>query len=130
MRPLAAAPEDPARRSIFGKLDTDIGLTMYIESWRLKIERNGRLNYAQSSRDQARGDPVVTVAIRSDGSVEGIVINRSSGRPELDESVRRIVRLNARYSAFPPALARKYDVIEIRRIWSFEDTLRIMEELR
>lgn len=103
---------------------------MYVEGWRLKIERNGNLNYQQSSAEKARGDPVVTVAIRSDGSVENVVIERSSGRAELDEAVRRIVRLNARYSAFPPELARRFDVIEIRRIWNFDDRLRILEEVR
>ena len=118
------------RRSVFGSADRDVGLMMYIDSWRLKIERNGNLNYRQSSADKARGDPLVTVAIRSDGSVEDIVIHRSSGRAELDEAVRRIVRLNARYSAFPPELARRFDVIEIRRVWSFDDGLRIIEEIR
>jgi TonB family protein len=121
--------ESPRRRTLLGS-EQDIGLRMYFESWRLKIERNGNLNYTQSSKDRARGHPVVTVVIRSDGSVDGVFINRSSGVPELDEAVRRIVQLNARYSAFPPELARRYDVIEIRRTWNFEDTLRILEEVR
>ena len=55
---------------------------------------------------------------------------RSSGNAETDNAVRRIVRLNARYSAFPPNIASRYDVIEIRRIWSFAETLKLMEELR
>lgn len=124
------AEPDSRRRSIFGKVAQDVGLMMYVEGWRLKIERNGNLNYQQSSAEKARGDPVVTVAIRSDGSVENVIIHRSSGRAELDEAVRRIVRLNARYSAFPAELARRFDVIEIRRIWNFDDRLRILEEVR
>jgi TonB family protein len=124
------AIDAPRRHSVFGKVDRDVGLMMYVESWRLKVERNGNLNYRQSSADKARGDPLVTVAIRSDGSVDDIVIHRSSGRYELDEAVRRIVRINARYSAFPPELARRFDVIEIRRIWNFDDGLRIIEEVR
>ncbi|HSY26409.1 MAG TPA: TonB family protein, partial [Burkholderiaceae bacterium] len=76
-----------------------------------------------------REDPVVTVAIRSDGSVEDIVINRSSGRSDLDEAVKRIVRVNAPYSVFPASLARKYPVIEIRRVWNFDETLRLLEEV-
>jgi TonB family protein len=131
--PPARQPEaaDNARRrgSILGGADKDVGVMMYVDSWRLKIERNGSLNYRQSSVEKARGEPIVTVSIRSDGSVEDIVIHRSSGRPELDEAVRRIVRLNARYSAFPPELARRFDVIEIRRLWNFDDGLRILEEL-
>jgi TonB family protein len=120
----------PRRHSVFGSVAQDVGLMLYVESWRLKIERNGNLNYRRSSADNARGDPIVTVAIRSDGSVEDVIIQRSSGRPELDEAVRRIVRINARYSAFPPELARRFDVIEIRRIWNFDDRLRILEEVR
>lgn len=126
----SGAEDNARRRSVFGRVDQDVGLNMYVDAWRVKIERNGNLNYAQSSRERARGDPVVTVVIRSDGSVEDVIINRSSGRPELDEAVRRIVRVNARYSRFPPELARRYDVIEIRRIWNFDDTLRIVEDLR
>ncbi len=123
------ALEDTRRRTFFGDIDKDVGMKMYIDSWRQKIERNGSLNYAQSSRERARGDMVVNIAIRSDGSVENITIVRSSGRRELDDAVRRIVKLNARYSAFPPNLARQYDVVEIRRIWAFEDSLRIVEEV-
>lgn len=122
--------ENPRRRSIFGRVDTDVGLAMYVEGWRLKIERNGRLNYRQSLVETAYTEPIVTVAVRSDGSVEEIIINRSSGRPELDEAVRRIIRLNARYGAFPPELARRYDVIEIRRVWNFDDQLKLLEEVR
>ncbi|HYD59074.1 MAG TPA: TonB family protein [Noviherbaspirillum sp.] len=122
--------DTPRRRSIFGSKDVDVGVMMYVESWRLKVERNGSINYPRASVDKAHGDPVVTVAIRSDGSVEDVVIHRSSGRPELDEAVLRIVRINARYSTFPPELARRFDVIEIRRVWNFDSRLRILEEVR
>ena len=122
--------ETERRRSVFGSIDQDIGVAMYIDSWRQKIERTGNMNYRPSAREGAREDPVITVSIRSDGSVEDIAFVRSSGLPELDDAVRRIVRLYARYSAFPPDLARRYDVIEIRRVWRFDDKLTIREELR
>jgi len=122
--------KDARRRSVFGSVDQDIGVTMYIDSWRQKVERNGNMNYRPSAADGKREDPVVTVSIRSDGSVEDIAIVRSSGLPEIDNAVRRIVGLYARYGAFPPDLARRYDVIEIRRIWRFDDKLRIREEMR
>lgn len=122
--------EKPQRRSLFGSQARDVPLRLYIDSWKQKIERNGNLNYSQFSKDRARGDPVVVVSIRSDGSVEDISIIRSSGRADIDEAVRRIVRLNAKYAAFPPNIAAQYDVIEIRRIWNFEDNLRLVEELR
>ncbi len=103
---------------------------MYVESIRQKIERNGTLNHGQLPAERVRIDPLVSVALRSDGSVEDVTIVRSSGHPETDEAVRRIVRLNARYSAFPPNVAARYDVVEIRHVWTFADGLKLLEEIR
>lgn len=127
--PASAGADNSRRRPVLGGFERDIGLRMYVEGWRWKIERNGRLNYPSGARIRAAENPVVTVAIRRDGSVEDVHIHRSSGQRDLDERVRRIVQLNAPFSAFPPDLARAYDVIEIRRVWVFGDTLGIVEEL-
>jgi outer membrane biosynthesis protein TonB len=54
-----------------------------------------------------------------------VTINRSSGSPELDNAVRRIVMLLAPYAAFPNDLALDYDVLEIRRVWSFDTAVRL-----
>ncbi len=129
--PRGPATEDKSRRRQYlGNFEKEVPLRLYVESWRQKIERNGSLNYSQLSKEKARGDPVVLVALRSDGSVEEITIIRSSGRADLDEAARRIIRVNAPYSAFPPNIASKYDVIEIRRVWNFDETLHLLEESR
>ena len=125
--PSARRPGD--RRVAVGFNERDLPLKMYVESWRQKIERNGALNYPRSWADAVRIDPLVSVAVRSDGTVEDVVIVSSSGRADMDEAVRRIVRVNARYSPFPPQIAERYDVIEIRRVWRFDDALKLMEEL-
>ncbi|MES2016978.1 MAG: TonB family protein [Pseudomonadota bacterium] len=117
------------RRIAVGFNERDLSLKMYVESWRQKIERNGALNYPRSWADSVQIDPLVSVAVRSDGTVEDVVILNSSGRADVDEAVRRIVRVNARYSAFPPQIAERYDVIDIRRVWHFDDKLKLMEEL-
>jgi TonB family protein len=117
------------RRAVVSFNERDLPLKMYVESWRQKIERNGALNYPRSWADAVRVDPLVSVAVRSDGSVEDVIIVSSSGRADMDEAVRRIVRVNARYSPFPPQIAERYDVIEIRRVWRFDDALKLMEEL-
>ena len=124
-------PQIPSgvKHSIFGSKNGDVDLNLYIKSWRQKIERNGRLNYAQSAKDRMHADPIVMVSIRSDGSVESITVLRSSGRPEMDEAVRRIVTVNAPYSVFPPSLARKFDVIDIRQVWIFDESLRVTDEM-
>ncbi|UUZ49392.1 TonB family protein [Massilia sp. B-10] len=118
------------RRVAVGASERDLSLRMYVESWRQKIERNGGINYPRSWADEVRIDPLVSVAVRSDGSVEDVTIITSSGRADMDEAVRRIVRVNARYSPFPPVIAQRYDVIEIRRIWRFDDNLKLLEEVR
>jgi len=68
---------------------------------------------------------MVTVAIRSDGSVESVTIFVSSGVVEIDEAIRRIVEEQKPYRPFPPALAREFDVIEIRRTWYFDSAVRL-----
>jgi TonB family protein len=70
-------------------------------------------------------DPVVIVAVRSDGSVESVSFSKSSGVPAIDEAIRRVVDSQRPYPAFPPELARDYDVIEIRRNWSFDVAIRL-----
>jgi outer membrane biosynthesis protein TonB len=49
----------------------------------------------------------------------------SSGVAEIDEAVRSIVQSQAPYQAFPSALAREFDVIEIRRTWYFDMAVRL-----
>jgi hypothetical protein len=119
-----------ARRVAVGAGERDASLRMYAESWRQKIERNASVNFPRNWVDEARKDPLVSVAVRSDGSVEDVTIITSSGRADMDEAVRRIVRVNARYSAFPAVIAQKYDVIDIRRVWRFDEVLKLMEEVR
>jgi TolA protein len=119
-----------ARRLVSGGAEQDVPVRMYVDSFRQKVERNGGLAFAPRAADAVRIEPLVSVALRSDGSVEEVTIVRSSGHAETDNAVRRIIGLNARYSAFPPNIANRYDVIEIRRIWSFAESLRLLEELR
>jgi len=68
---------------------------------------------------------MVTVAVRSDGSVESMTFVVSSGVAEIDKAIRRVVESQRPYPAFPPALAREFDVIEIRRTWYFDSAVRL-----
>ena len=130
--PARARPDDApgSRRVVANSAERDVPLRMYVESWRQKIERNGNMNFPRRIGERVRIDPLVSVAVRSDGSVEDVTIVRSSGRQDTDDAVRRIVRINALYSRFPPNIAARYDVIEIRRIWSFDQVLKLIEEVR
>jgi hypothetical protein len=126
----AEQAQQAVRRALADAARRDVPLRMYIDSVRQKIERNAVVSEAQLSSQAVHTDPVVSIAIRSDGSIDDVTILRSSGRPDIDEIVRRIVRLNARYAAFPPNVAANYDVIELRRIWTFAGVLRLVEEVR
>jgi hypothetical protein len=118
----AEQAQQVVRRALADAARHDVPLRLYIDSVRQKIERNAVVSQAQLSSRAVHTDP--------DGSIEDVTILRSSGRPDIDEVVRRTVRLNARYAAFPANVAANYDVIELRRIWTFADVLRLVEEVR
>ncbi len=115
-----------ARRGrLFGRADANAELVLYAEAWARKIQLNMTLDLVRDAAKRPHNDPLVTVAIRSDGSVESVTFVRSSGVAEIDEAVRRIVRSQTPYQAFPPGLAREFDVIEIRRTWHFDTAIRL-----
>jgi outer membrane biosynthesis protein TonB len=126
----AEQAQQAVRRAMADAARRDVPLRLYMDSVRQKIERNAIVSQIQLSSRTVHTDPVVSIVIRSDGSVEDVTILRSSGRPDIDDVVRRIVGLNARYSAFPPNVAANYDVVELRRIWTFAEVLRLVEEVR
>ncbi|MFA7282197.1 MAG: TonB family protein [Sterolibacterium sp.] len=133
--PLALPGREPAdlsrprRGSILGRDPKDIQLAFYGDSWRLKVERIGSLNYPKLSKNLVYEPLVVTVSINSDGTLAAVRIDRSSGHRELDEAVRRILEMSAPFSAFPPDLKRSYDVIDITRTWTFlEERPRIVSQ--
>lgn len=115
-----------ARRvRLFGRSDPNTDLILYAEAWARKIQMNMTIDQVREAARQPHTQPVVTVAIRSDGTVESVTIVRSSGVAAIDEAVERIVRSQANYPAFSPALARQYDVVEIRRTWHFDMAVRL-----
>ncbi len=115
-----------ARRGrLFGRADANAELVLYAEAWARKIQLNMTFDMVREAAKRPHAHPVVTVAIRSDGSVESVTFVLSSGVAEIDEAVRRIVHSQLPYQAFPPALAREFDVIEIRRTWHFDSAVRL-----
>lgn len=117
------------RRSFLGTYDKEVPLRMYVDSLKQKLERNGNLIHERRTLSDVEHNVLVNMVVRSDGSIEEVVIMRSSGLRSIDEKARNIIMTNAPFAAFPPGLAAKYDVIEIQRVWSFGDKLRILENL-
>ena len=113
------------RGRLFGRADANAELIQYAEAWARKIELNPTFDMVRDALRQPHTQPLVTVAIRSDGSVESVTFVRSSGVPALDDAVRRVVHSQLPYPVFPPGLAREFDVIEIRRAWHFDMAIRL-----
>ncbi|MFA7291711.1 MAG: TonB family protein [Rhodocyclaceae bacterium] len=108
----------PRKKNIGVRAD-EYRFAQYVEDWRMKVERVGTLNYPDAAKGKLYGSLVLSVNILSDGTVQKIEINRSSGHRILDDAARRIVQMASPYAAFPPDIRRDTDIIEITRTWAF-----------
>lgn len=96
----------------------------YMDAWRAKVERIGNLNYPEEAKRRGlRGNVLLDVAVRRDGSVTGISILRSSGHKLIDDAAVRIVHLAAPFAPFPPDIGAETDIVHITRTWKFNDTV-------
>jgi protein TonB len=107
------------RRKFVGARATESRFAMYVESWRQKVERIGNLNYPEAARGKLYGNLRLTVAIKADGSIEYIQVDRPSGYKVLDTAAERIVKMAAPYAAFPDNIRRDTDILVITRTWTF-----------
>lgn len=84
----------------------EVGYAMYFDGVRQRIEKIGTLNFPQKDGRKIYGELTMSISIYQDGSIyakdrdDGIVIERSSGNPALDDAARRIVRRAAPFGAF------------------------------
>jgi protein TonB len=109
----------PKRRFVGARAE-EYRFARYVEDWRLKVERIGNLNYPAAARDQRLyGSLLLTVSIRSNGSVEQVEVNRSSGSRILDAAAIRIVEMSAPFAPFPPDIKRDTDILHVTRTWTF-----------
>ena len=107
------------RKKFIGTRTAEYRYARYMEDWRLKVERVGTLNYPQAARGRLYGSLQLSVWIRTDGSVDKIEIERSSGQRVLDDAARRIVHMASPFAPFPPDIQRDTDVLVITRNWTF-----------
>jgi len=92
----------------------------YMEAWRQKVERVGNLNYPDEARRRnLSGNLLLDVALRPDGSVDEIILRRSSGEKVLDDAAIRIVNLAAPFARFPDNIAEDVDILHVQRTWQF-----------
>lgn len=121
------AYQERPRRAFVGARTMEYRFAQYVDGWRLKVERVGNINYPDEARRRnIQASLQMTVAIKSNGDVEDIQVNKSSGHRFLDRAAIRIVRLAAPFDPFPSNLKKDTDVLHITRTWMFtkEDLLQ------
>jgi periplasmic protein TonB len=111
----------PKRDELWVTPDTRASIVApYLVAWRAKVERIGTLNYPAAARNAGRNaNPVIEVAIDSDGRLDQASISRSSGDPELDQAALTILKLASPFDPFPPELAHRYRVLHFVYEWQF-----------
>lgn len=127
-REFQAYQERPKRKFV-GARATEYRFARYVDDWRQKIERIGNLNYPEEAKaKRIYGSLQLTVAIRADGEVESVEINRSSGHQVLDQAAVRIVRLAAPFARFPDNIRVDTDILHITRTWTFTRSDQVVSE--
>ncbi len=98
---------------------------MYKAKLRQRIELNAAFELLKQAKTGPYENPVVTVMLRRDGTVEDVTINKSSGLPEIDAAIKRIVMLLAPYPQFPSDLALDWDAMEFTQTWTIDNAVRL-----
>jgi protein TonB len=123
------AYQERPRKKFIGARAQEYRFAQYVDNWRLKIERIGNLNYPEEAKSRKiYGSLQLTVAIKADGEVESVEINKSSGYRFLDQAAIRIVRLAAPFERFPSTIRADTDILHITRTWTFTRADQVLAE--
>jgi protein TonB len=123
------AYQERPKRHFVGARTAEYRFARYVDGWRQKVERIGNLNYPEEARTRRLyGSLQLTVAIKKDGEVESVEVNRSSGHKVLDQAAIRIVRLASPFEAFPDNIRADTDILHITRTWTFTRADQVVAE--
>jgi periplasmic protein TonB len=123
------AYQERPKRHFVGARASEYRFAQYVDTWRQKVERIGNLNYPAEARNRKiYGSLQITVAIKANGEVESVEINRRSGHKVLDDAALRIVRLAAPFAPFPPNIRVDTDILHITRTWTFTKAEQVVAE--
>jgi len=116
---LQAYAERPRRKWISART-REYKYASYMEAWRIKVERIGNLNYPdEARRRKLSGNLLLEVALNADGSLNEVILRRSSGHRVLDDAAIRIVKLAAPFAPLPDSILEETDILHIERTWRF-----------
>jgi len=96
-------------------------LATYLVGWRRRVERIGTANFPRDFvlGRSVDGRPVLEVAIGREGTLDDIVVRRSSGDKTLDDAALEILRLAAPFEPLPAEILAEYDVLRFAYEWDF-----------
>jgi len=112
------------KRKFIGAHTQEPRFASYVKDWQLKIEQLENLNSPETAkREKLYGAVQLTVGIKSDGGLESVEINRSSGNKILDEAAIRIAKLAGQngFAPLPPEISQDIDILHITRTWVFKE---------
>nr|VFJ97591.1 MAG: protein TonB [Candidatus Kentron sp. LFY] len=116
---LRAYAERPRRKWITART-REYKYASYMEAWRAKVEQVGNLNYpGEAMRRKLSGNLLLGVAINADGTIDEIMLHRSSGFKVLDDAAIRIVELASPFAPLPKSIRKDVDILHIERTWQF-----------
>ena len=93
---------------------------LYFDSWKRKVERMGSMNYPESAKNLGLfGSLVMTVSLDSEGIIQKMTINKSSGKKDLDQAALDIVLMGEPYAKFSARMKDEIDFVTITRTWKF-----------
>lgn len=108
------------RRKFISASTKEYKYAAYMEAWRAKVERVGNLNYPEVARKRKlSGSLILAVDLNQDGSINQVLVRKSSGHKVLDDAAIRIVELAAPYAPFPEQIKKETDILSIVRTWQF-----------
>ena len=123
------AYQERPKRKFVGARAHEYRFAQYVDTWRQRIERVGNLNYPEEAKTRKLyGSLQLTVAIKANGEVETVEVNRSSGHRILDQAAIRIVRLAAPFPPFPDNIRVDTDILHITRTWTFTRADQVVAE--
>lgn len=95
-------------------------VAVYLDAWKRRIEQVGTLNFPNEARRRnLSGNPVIQVALASNGGLVHAAVRRSSGHVELDQAAIEILKLATPFEAFPEELAKRHEVLRFAYEWQF-----------
>jgi periplasmic protein TonB len=101
------------KRKFLSPATREVGFAAYYALWSDRTERLGTEYYPEAARGKS-AQVLVTVSVRSDGSLDEIIIhNGGSGNKAIDRGAMLLLKKLAPYPKFSPSLKAQVDILDI-----------------